>query len=296
MPKIPHFHQPPDLPKLEEAVLAFWRQDKTFEKSVKARPADNSYVFYDGPPFATGMPHYGHLLASTTKDVVPRYQTMRGKRVERVWGWDCHGLPIENIIEQKLDIKGGKKGIEKLGIDVFNAACRTEVLRLDKEWERVIGRLGRWVDFEHSYKTMDQTFMESVWWGFQQLWEKGLVYEGKKVILYCPRCATPLSNFEIAMDNSYTDVAETSTVYKYPVVGEPKTFLLAWSTTPWNKLATPALAVSPTLDYVKVQQDDEFYILAQERLTMLRGDFKIVERYQGRDLEKIQFSPHYYFF
>ena len=277
-------------------MLAFWRQDKTFEKSVKARPADNSYVFYDGPPFATGMPHYGHLLASTTKDVVPRYQTMRGKRVERVWGWDCHGLPIENIIEQKLDIKGGKKGIEKLGIDVFNAACRTEVLRLDKEWERVIGRLGRWVDFEHSYKTMDQTFMESVWWGFQQLWEKGLVYEGKKVILYCPRCATPLSNFEIAMDNSYTDVAETSTVYKYPVVGEPKTFLLAWSTTPWNKLATPALAVSPTLDYVKVQQDDEFYILAQERLTMLRGDFKIVERYQGRDLEKLQFAPHYDFY
>jgi isoleucyl-tRNA synthetase len=296
MPKVKNFKQPPDLPKLEEEVLAFWQSNHTFEKSVKERPADNPFVFYDGPPFATGTPHFGHLLASTTKDVVPRYQTMRGRRVERVWGWDCHGLPIENMIEQKLEIKGGKKGIEKLGIDVFNAACRAEVLRLDKEWEKVIGRLGRWVDFAHSYKTMDRTFMESVWWGFKQLWEKGLVYEGKKVILYCPRCATPLSNFEIAMDNSYTDVTEDSTVYKFPVVGEPNTFLLAWSTTPWNKLATPALAVSPTLDYVKVQQDDNFYLLAKERLATLDGDFKIVKNYKGKELEQLQFTPHFDFY
>jgi isoleucyl-tRNA synthetase len=203
MPKLTNFTQQPNFPELEEQVLKFWEKDSTFVKSVEQRSADKSYVFYDGPPFATGMPHYGHLLASTTKDVIPRYWTMKGYRVERVWGWDCHGLPIENMIEGQLEIKGGKKGIEAMGIDKFNAACRTEVLRLDKEWEKIIGRLGRWVDFEHNYKTMDMTFMESVWWGFKQLAEKGLVYEGRKVILYCPRCSTPLSNFEIAMDNSY---------------------------------------------------------------------------------------------
>ena len=163
MSKIINFNQPPALPELEEEILKFWQKDQTFLKSVRQRPADKAFVFYDGPPFATGMPHYGHLLASTTKDVVPRYQTMQGRRVERVWGWDCHGLPIENMLEQKLAIKGGKKGIEELGIDVFNEACRAEVLRLDKEWEKIIGRLGRWVDFANSYKTMDVTYMESVW-------------------------------------------------------------------------------------------------------------------------------------
>lgn len=296
MPTVKNFTQPPDLPRLEEEVLAFWQQDGTFGKSVKARPADNSFVFYDGPPFATGMPHYGHLLASTTKDVIPRYQTMRGKRVERVWGWDCHGLPIENMIEQKLEIKGGKKGIEELGIDAFNAACRTEVLRLDKEWEKIIGRLGRWVDFEKSYKTMDATFMESVWWGFRQLWDKKLIYEGKKVILYCPRCATPLSNFEIAMDNSYSDVTEASTVYKYKVKQQAETSLLAWSTTPWNKLATPALAVHPTLTYVKVRQGDEYFILAEKMLSVLQGEYEKVETFVGIDLEQFEFELHYDFY
>ncbi|MFH2118142.1 MAG: isoleucine--tRNA ligase [Candidatus Paceibacterota bacterium] len=299
MPKITNFNQPPALPELEEQVLKFWQEDHTFQKSVEQRSAENSYVFYDGPPFATGMPHYGHLLASTTKDVVPRYQTMKGKRVERVWGWDCHGLPIENMIEQQLKIQGGKKGIEELGIDVFNDACRTEVLRLDKEWEKIIGRLGRWVDFEHSYKTMDKNYMESVWWGFKELYEKGLVYQGKKVILYCPRCATPLSNFEIAMDNSYLDVTENSTIYKYPVKDQENTFLLAWSTTPWNKLVTPALAVSPNLTYVKVldKKTNEYYILAEDRLTILDDQHEeIIERYSGKDLEKLSFKPHYDFY
>ncbi len=294
MKKQLNFSTPPNLPELEEQTQQFWQQDGTFKKSVESKNSKNSYVFYDGPPFATGMPHYGHLLASTTKDVIPRYQTMRGKRVERVWGWDCHGLPIENMIEKNLDIKGGKKGIEALGIDKFNQACRTEVLRLDSEWEKIIGRLGRWVDFEHSYKTMDAPYMESVWWGFAQLYNKGLIYEGRKVILYCPRCATPLSNFEIAMDNSYQTVTEPANTYKYKVVGQEKTYLLAWSTTPWNKLATPALAVNPTLTYVKVSQQDEFYVLAETTLAML-GElpYEIVERYSGTDLAAWQFEPHY---
>ncbi len=292
-----NFTTPPNLPALETETLEFWQKDGTFKKSVEQRSVDNSYVFYDGPPFATGMPHYGHLLASTTKDVIPRYQTMRGKRVERVWGWDCHGLPIENMIEKKLGIKGGKKGIEALGIDKFDQACRTEVLRLDKEWERIIGRLGRWVDFEHSYKTMDKSFMESVWWGFQQLYQKGLVYEGRKVILYCPRCATPLSNFEIAMDNSYQEVTEPSNTYKYAVKGQAKTYLLAWSTTPWNKLATPALAVNPTLAYVKVHQGDEDYVLAETTLGRLKADpYEITAHYTGQDLTGWEFEPHYDFF
>lgn len=291
-----NFSAPPDLPKLEEEVLQFWEKDETFKKSVEKRPADNAFVFYDGPPFATGLPHYGHLLASTTKDVIPRYQTMRGKHVERVWGWDCHGLPIENMIEQKLKIKGGKKGIEALGIDKFNAACRAEVLRLDKEWEKTIGRLGRWVDFANDYKTMDATFMESVWWGFKRLWEKGLIYKGKKVILYCPRCATPLSNFEIAMDDSYTSVTEDSTVYKFKVTGQANTYLLAWSTTPWNKLATPALAVNPSLNYVKVRQGEEQYILAEKTLSLLEGEFEVVDHYTGEDLTRLTFELHYDFY
>ncbi|OGJ38629.1 MAG: hypothetical protein A2383_00090 [Candidatus Pacebacteria bacterium RIFOXYB1_FULL_39_46] len=299
MPKITNFNQPPALPELEEQILEFWQKDGTFQKSIDQHSPENAYVFYDGPPFATGMPHYGHLLASTTKDVVPRYQTMKGKRVERVWGWDCHGLPIENMIEQQLKIKGGKKGIEALGIATFNEACRSEVLRLDKEWKKIIDRLGRWVDFEHNYKTMDQTYMESVWWGFKKLYEKELIYQGKKVILYCPRCATPLSNFEIAMDNSYLDATENSTIYKYPVKDQANTFLLAWSTTPWNKLATPALAVSPHLTYVKVldKKTNELYILAQDRLAILSQDHgEIIERFSGSDLEKLSFEPHYDFY
>lgn len=297
MPKITDLKQRPNFPHLEESVMEFWRKDNTFQKSVDQKDPKQSYVFYDGPPFATGLPHYGHLLASTIKDVVPRYWTMRGYRVERVWGWDCHGLPIENMIEKKLDIKGGKKGIEALGIDKFNQACRSEVLALDKEWEKIIERLGRWVDFKNNYKTMDTSFMESVWWGFKQLVDKDLVYEGKKVILYCPRCATPLSNFEIAMDNSYEELSEPSNTYKYKVKNQQNTYLLAWSTTPWNKLATPALAVNSELEYVKVSQGNEFYILAESTLHMLTDEhYEIVERYTGKDLETFEFELHYDFF
>lgn len=300
-PSLPalEFSQVPDLAALEERVLAYWQEIHAFEESVAQRSADKRYVFYDGPPFATGLPHYGHLLGSTSKDVIPRYWTMKGYRVERVWGWDCHGLPIENMIERKLEIKGGKKGIEALGIDVFNQACRAEVLHLDKEWEKIINRLGRWVDFEHNYKTMNTDFMESVWWGFKQLFDKQLVYEGKKVILYCPRCATPLSNFEIAMDNSYVEVTEQSTIYKYKVVDQPHTYLLAWSTTPWNKLATPALAVNPTLKYSLVEQGSERYILATERLSMLdatKGEVKTLKTFTGKELEQLRFELHFDFF
>ncbi|MFZ1720945.1 MAG: isoleucine--tRNA ligase [Microgenomates group bacterium] len=287
----------PDFPQMETEVQAFWKDTNAFEKSVTGRPEDKPYVFYDGPPFATGLPHYGHLLGSTSKDVIPRYWTMKGYRVERVWGWDCHGLPIENMIEQQLGIKGGKKGIEALGIAKFNDACRTEVLRLDSEWEKIIDRMGRWVDFKNNYKTMDTNFMESVWWGFKTLHQKKLVYEGRKVILYCSRCSTPLSNFEIAMDNSYKEFTEPSTYYKYEIKGQEKTYLLAWSTTPWNKLVTPALAVHPDLTYVKVKQGSEYYYLAESTLKVL-GDqpYTVEQSLKGTNLTKLEFELHFDFF
>lgn len=286
-----------NIPESEHEVLTFWDETKAFERSVSERPADKQYVFYDGPPFATGLPHYGHILASTIKDVIPRYWTMKGYRVDRVWGWDCHGIPIENMVEKELGLVGGKKGIEAMGIDKFNDACRLAIFRFDKEWEKVIRRIGRWVDFRNSYKTMDATFMESVWWAFKELTKKDLVYEGRKVILYCPRCATPLSNFEIAMDNSYKDMNGPSTTYKYKVVGEADTYLLAWSTTPWNKIATPALAVNPTMVYVKVKQKGQMYILAKSTLGMLdKEPYEIVGEYTGKDLEKLTFEVHYNFY
>lgn len=297
--KVNNFQKPLNVSEMENQVLDYWDETKAFEKSVESRPKNKPYIFYDGPPFATGTPHYGHILASTAKDVVPRYWTMKGYRVERVWGWDCHGLPIENIVENELDLKGGKKGIEEMGIDKFNQACREAIWRFDKEWERVVRRIGRWVDFKNSYKTMDVTFMESVWWAFKQLYQKDLVYEGRRVILYCPRCSTPLSNFEIAMDNSYKELPSPSTTYKYKLKGEKDTYLLAWSTTPWNKLATPALAVNPDLDYVKIRQGKEQYILAEETLEKMIQDkpkYSIVERYKGKELEKFEFELHYDFF
>jgi len=295
--KIANFQEKIDLPKKEHDILSYWDETNAFERSISTRPEGKQYVFYDGPPFATGLPHYGHILASTIKDVIPRYWTMKGYRVDRTWGWDCHGIPIENIIEKELNLKGGKKGIEALGIDKFNASCRAAILRFDKEWEKIIHRIGRWVDFTHSYKTMDRTYMESVWWAFKSLHDKGLIYQGRKVILYCPRCATPLSNFEIAMDNSYTDVEEPATTYKFKVAGIDDTYLLAWSTTPWNKLATPALAVNPDLTYVYVKQGKETYILAESRLDILKKEpYKIVKKVKGKDLHGLSFEAHYDFY
>lgn len=295
--KINNFQEKIDLAKKEHEVLAFWDETKAFETSVSSRPESKQYVFYDGPPFATGLPHYGHILASTIKDVVPRYWTMKGYRVERVWGWDCHGIPIENIIEKELNLKGGKKGIEALGIDKFNDACRSAILRYDREWEKIIRRVGRWVDFNNSYKTMDTTYMESVWWAFKTLFEKGLVYEGRKVILYCPRCSTPLSNFEIAMDNSYKDIDEPSTTYKFKVTDAKNTYLLAWSTTPWTKLVTTALAVNPSLTYVYAKQGNETYIVAESRLSMLTdAPYEIIKKVHGSELNAMKYEALYDFY
>ncbi|MGA7913017.1 MAG: class I tRNA ligase family protein, partial [Candidatus Dormiibacterota bacterium] len=199
----PHVDQQADYPRLEEQILEYWAKDGTFAASVEARPGGpNEYVFYDGPPFANGLPHYGHLLTGFVKDAVPRYQTMRGRRVERRFGWDCHGLPAEMAAEKELEVSG-RAGVLEYGIDNFNEYCRTLVQRTTDSWERYVTRQARWVDFANDYKTMDLSYMESVMWAFKALWEKGLVYEGERVLPYCWECETPLSNFETRQDDAY---------------------------------------------------------------------------------------------
>ena len=189
--------------ELEDNITKFWKEAKIFEKSIEQRSPDDKYVFYDGPPFITGTPHYGSLLPSIAKDVIPRYWTMNGKQVERKWGWDCHGLPIENKVEEKIGLKN-RRDIEKFGIGNFIAECYKYTTETSAEWKWYVDKIGRWVDFDNSYKTMDQDYMESVIWVFKQLWDKDLVYKGTRVSLFCTRCGTPVSNFEIAMDNSYS--------------------------------------------------------------------------------------------
>lgn len=281
--------------QMEEEVVEFWEQNNCFEESVRMRPADKQYVFYDGPPFATGLPHYGHMLASTVKDSVPRFWTMRGYRVERVWGWDCHGLPIENLIEKEIGLNS-RRDIEEYGIEKFNDACRSAILKYDEEWQKFIRRIGRWVDMKNSYKTMDNSYMESVWWGFKEMYDKGLVYEGRRVSLYCPRCGTPLSNFEIAMDNSYKNVADPSVIWKFPVVGQEKVFLLAWTTTPWSTPGTTGLSIGPDFDYVSVRVGEEVLVFAKERMDFvlkgLKADaFQVVEEKKGSEWVGTEYVP-----
>lgn len=282
----------------ERDLLDYWDTHRIFARSVEERPESKRYTFYDGPPFATGLPHYGHILASVIKDVVPRFWTMKGYRVERRWGWDCHGIPIENMIEQELGLKGGKKGIEEMGVDKFNAACRAAILRFDKEWEVMIRRVARFVDFKNSYKTMDADFMESVWWGFKQMCEKELVYEGRRVILYCPRCATPLSNFEIAMDNSYKDVEDNSLFVKFKRKDASNEYFVAWTTTPWTLPGNVALAVDASADYVKVEVNGEQLWVAAKRAADVLGSAASTEQLtsplataKGAELVGLEYEP-----
>jgi isoleucyl-tRNA synthetase len=283
-----------NFPELEEELLKYWKENKTFEKSVENRPKDKTWTFLDGPPFVTGLPHYGSLLSSLPKDVFPRYQTMRGYRVPRIWGWDGHGLPAENKVETKLGLKSKREIEEKIGVKKFIDECKAYVDEVSGEWEWYVDHIGRWVDFQHAYRTWDLPYMESVMWVFKQLYDKGLIYKGLRVSLYCPHDGTPISNFEVAMDaDNYKNETDPGTTYKYPLVGEEKTFILAWSTTPWNKIVTPALAVNPEFTYVKVKQGDEYYILAETTIKTLKEGYEIVEKIQGKDLIGKKFVPHY---
>ncbi|OGH93766.1 MAG: hypothetical protein A2538_02700 [Candidatus Magasanikbacteria bacterium RIFOXYD2_FULL_41_14] len=270
----------------ELEILKYWQDHQCFEKSVEQRPEDKPYVFYDGPPFATGLPHYGHILSSVIKDVVPRYWTMKGYRVRRRWGWDCHGLPIENIIEKELKISGKKDIENKLGVDKFNDACRSKVLTYTKEWKKMVDREGRWIEFDNAYKTMDPTYMESVWWALKTMWDKNLIYKGRKMLMFCPRCETPVSKAEIAMDNSYKDITELSLTVRFKLLDEPDTFLLAWTTTPWTLPAHMFIAVGPKIEYVKVKYNNEFYIVGKKLLgNVFKGkDYEVVQDLSAKDL------------
>lgn len=285
-----------NFPKLEEEILKYWKENRIFEKSVSSRPEDKRWTFLDGPPFVTGVPHYGSLLSSIPKDVFGRYWTMKGYRVRRVWGWDGHGLPIENKVENELKIQRKKDIEEKVGVGKFIEECKKYVNKVSADWEWYVEHIGRWVDFKNAYKTWSLSYMESVMWVFKGMYEKGFIYKGLKVSLYCPHCATPISNFEVAMDSdNYRDAEDPSTVYKYELVGEKKTYVLAWSTTPWNKIVTPALAVNPELDYVKIRQGDEYYILAKDALErIIEGKYIEEERsFRGEELIGKKFIPHY---
>jgi isoleucyl-tRNA synthetase len=275
---------------LEKEMLNFWNATDAFRKSVEMRPADRQYTFYDGPPFATGLPHYGHISVGVIKDTVGRYWTMRGYRVERVWGWDCHGLPMENIIEKQLGLNG-RKDIEEFGVGKFNEACRAAVLQYEDEWKKIIPRLGRWIDMDHAYKTMDTSYTESVWWVFSQLWKKGLIYEGRKAMHVCPRCVTPLSNFEVTL--GYKDVEDLAVTWKFPVVGQPKTSFLAWTTTPWSTPGTMGLSVGPDFTYVKAQVGDEFFYVVKDRAEAVfgAGAYTVVEEVKGNALVGLEYTP-----
>jgi isoleucyl-tRNA synthetase len=282
----------------EKDLVTYWKKNKTFEKSVEMRPKTNAYVFYDGPPFITGVPHHGTLLSSIAKDVVPRFWTMKGKRVERVWGWDCHGLPAEVFTEKKLGIHDKRDIGTKISLEEYITTCRENMVQTGSLWEDTIDRIGRWVDFKGAYKTMDKEFMESVWWAFKKLYEDNKIYEGEKVLLYCVRDATPISKAEVAMDNSYQDVTDPSVFVKFKLKGED-THLLAWTTTPWTLPANTAVAVNKAFDYVEVElEDGQKLILAKDLAPKVLTDekhqpvaHKVLRTFKGEELVGREYEP-----
>jgi isoleucyl-tRNA synthetase len=283
----------PDFPELEQRALAYWNAHETFRESIGNRDNGSEFVFYDGPPFANGLPHYGHLLTGYVKDIVPRYKTMRGNKVDRRFGWDCHGLPAEVEAERLLGISG-KDDILKMGIETFNEACRDSVLRYTKDWQEYVTRQARWVDFDNDYKTLDLPYMESVMWAFKQLHEKGLIYQGFKVLPYCWRCETPLSNHELRMDDDvYTDRTDPSVTVKFKL--ETGEWILAWTTTPWTLPSNLAVAVGPDITYVTVEAaDGERYILAEARLPAYEkelGNYEKLGSFGGRELLGRRYQP-----
>ncbi|MGC9312930.1 MAG: isoleucine--tRNA ligase [Sediminispirochaetaceae bacterium] len=284
-------------PEMEEKVQKFWEENDIFQKSIDQRDGNEEFVFYDGPPFATGLPHFGHFVPGTIKDIIPRYHTMKGRKVERRFGWDCHGLPVEYEIEKSLGITG-KTEIEAYGVAKFNEACRSIVLRYTSEWERIVKRMGRWVDFEHDYKTMEPDYMESIWWVIRRLWDNGLLYEGYKILPYSPALSTPLSNFEVNL-GGYQEVVDPAVTVKFKLKDTENTFILAWTTTPWTLPSNLALALGEEIIYVKVKDGEENYILAKERLSAYyrnEDEYQIIEEKKGKDYLGLEYEPLFPYF
>jgi isoleucyl-tRNA synthetase len=298
--RYPPVESQPSFPAIEAVVLERWKTDQTFEESVNQRSAgsdgSNEFVFYDGPPFANGLPHYGHLLTGFVKDAIPRYRTMKGQRVDRRFGWDCHGLPAEVEAEKQLGISGHPE-VTEFGIEKFNDYCRTSVLRYTNEWERYVNRQARWVDFENDYKTLDLPYMESVMWAFKTLHDKGLIYEGFRVLAYCWRCETPLSNTETRMDDVYRDRQDPALTVKFSLATGEK--ILAWTTTPWTLPSNLALAVNPDIDYAVVELNGEKLILAEARLASYErelGEAVRVGTLKGSELVGRTYTPLFDYF
>ena len=298
--RYPPVESQPSFPAIEAVVLERWKTDQTFEESVNQRSAgsdgSNEFVFYDGPPFANGLPHYGHLLTGFVKDAIPRYRTMKGQRVDRRFGWDCHGLPAEVEAEKQLGISGHPE-VTEFGIEKFNDYCRTSVLRYTNEWERYVNRQARWVDFENDYKTLDLPYMESVMWAFKTLHDKGLIYEGFRVLAYCWRCETPLSNTETRMDDVYRDRQDPALTVKFSLATGER--ILAWTTTPWTLPSNLALAVNPEIDYAVVELNGEKLILAEARLASYErelGEAVRVGTLKGSELVGRTYTPLFNYF
>ena len=301
----PNISNQVDFPKLEEEILAFWKENDTFEKSLDQRRGGKEFVFYDGPPFATGLPHYGHLLAGTIKDVIPRYRTMRGEYVERRFGWDCHGLPIEALAQDALGVSGAHE-IKSFGVDKFNEQCRSMVSRYVSEWRHTVTRMGRWVDFDHDYKTMEPKYMESIWWVFKQLWDQGRVYKSYRIMPYSWKLSTPLSNFEAG--NNYQDVQDPAVTVRAKVTAgaDPAwgtTYLLIWTTTPWTLPENLAICAGAAVDYVVVRDltDDArpCYVMAEARLASIfrkEGTFEVVAKMKGSSLKGWKYEPLFPYF
>jgi len=283
--------------QVEKDIATQWSKNSTFQQSVNDRPASNSFVFYDGPPFLTGTPHHGHLLISTVKDVVARYQTMQGKHVERRWGWDCHGLPAEVFVEKQLGIANKKEIGTKISITDYVNACRAAMVKTGTEWEDTIQRVGRWVEFNGAYKTMDPEFMESVWWAFKSLYEKGKIYDGEKILVYCTKDATPISKSEVAMENSYQQDTDPS-VYVYFSLEGTDEHLLAWTTTPWTLPANVAIAVNSKLTYALVEYQGKKVYVAKDTVAKVFTnekhqplDYKILKTVKGTQLVGLKYHP-----
>jgi isoleucyl-tRNA synthetase len=281
----------------ENDLVKYWKENKTFEKSVDMRPKSNPFVFYDGPPFLTGTPHHGHLLISSVKDTVARFQTMQGKRVERRWGWDCHGLPAELFVEKKLGITSKKEIGIKISIADYVRECRAAMVKTGTEWEDTIERIGRWVEFNDAYKTMDPEFMESVWWAFKTLYEKGKVYEGEKILIYCTKDATPISKSEVAMENSYQLDTDPS-VYVYFKLEDSDEYVMAWTTTPWTLPANVAVAINPSVDYVLVEYEGKKVYVAKKAAEKVFTDVKhqplpyiVLKTVKGSELVGRKYHP-----
>ena len=280
----------------EKALIEFWKKNQTFEKSIEQRDIDNSYVFYDGPPFITGMPHHGTLLSSVTKDAVPRFWTMRGKRVERRWGWDCHGLPAENFVEKQLGITDRREIGTKWPLATYIEKAKASMVANSEAWESTIERIGRWVDFRGAYRTMDKNYMESVWWAFKTLYEKGLIFEGRKVLMYDTKFSTPVSKAEVTMDNdAYQDVTDPSVFVKFKVVSEGElqgAYLLAWTTTPWTLPANLVLAVNEKLNYGLYQVGEEKIVtLVKTAAEVFEGEYELLKELSGAELVGLEYQP-----